>query len=69
MGYLPPPSDRAMSCMNQGVPELHKCNCDLSQVVPVCEVRNHIQLGSFVLFMEDNGQSDLQGEHPNQTQK
>lgn len=55
--------------MNQGVPELHKCNCDLSQVVPVCEVRNHIQLGSFVLFMEDNGQSDLQGEHPNQTQK
>ena len=66
---LPPPSDWAMSCMNQGVPELHKCNCDFSQVVPVCEVRNHIQLGSSVRFTGNNGQSDLQSEHPNQTQK
>ena len=69
MGYLPPPSDWAMSCMNQGVPELHKCNCDFSQVVPVCEVRNHIQLGSSVRFTGNNSQSDLQSEHPNQTQK
>ena len=66
---LPPGSDWAMSCMNQGVPELHKCNRDFSQVVPVCEVRNHIQLGSSVLFMGNNGQSDLQSEHPTQTQK
>ena len=67
--FLPSPSDWAMSCINQGVPELHKCNCDFSQVVLVCEVCNHIQLGSSVLFTGNNGQSDLQSEHANQTQK
>ena len=65
--YLPSPSDWAMSCINQGVPELHKMTFSL--VVLACEVHNHIQLSSSALFMGNNGPSDLQSEHPNQTYK